>query len=155
MVTSVFSTHIHISRSLTSIPYQMSYYSSIIGEVVNNYSHPIESPQILATFYDSHGDIVETEHEYAQDNYLKPGQPSGFIMSLIPSNTKFVLTTIFKNSSINKLPYLNLNVTTTNMNPVQVLGTVTNMGTNLTSNVEVTGIFYDKDHNVIDIGKAA
>jgi hypothetical protein len=38
---------------------------------------------------------------------------------------------------------------------MQVLGLVTNMGKNLTSDVEITGIFYDRDHKVIDIGKAA
>ena len=68
----VLNTYPHIQIP-HFIPYQDVLYSSIIGEVVNNYSHPIESPQILASFYDSHGDIVETKHEYAQDNYLKPG----------------------------------------------------------------------------------
>jgi hypothetical protein len=76
----VLNTYPHIQIP-HSTPYQDVSFSSIIGEVVNNYSHPIESPQILATFYDSHGDVVETKHKYAQDNYLKPGQPSGFIMS--------------------------------------------------------------------------
>jgi hypothetical protein len=144
--------HIHIPHST---PYPNALLFPIIGDVVNNYSYPIESAQILATFYDSHGYVVDTKHEYAQDNYLKPGQPSGFMVSQIPANTKYVLTTIFKKSSINKPGVLDLNVTTTNLNPAQVFGTVTNMGTNLTSNVEVTGIFYDKVHNVIDIDTAA
>ena len=149
----VLNTYPHIQIP-HSTHYEHILFSSIIGEVVNNYSHPIESPRILATFYDSNGDVIDTKHEYAQDNYLKPGQHSGFIMSLVPSNAKFVLTTIFKNSTINKPPELELNVTTTNTNPMQILGTVTNMGKNLTSNVEVIGIFYDKDRNVVDIQKS-
>ena len=128
--------------------------SEIIGEVANNFTFSVESVQVLVTIFDSRGNVIETKHGFPQDSYLKPGQISGFSVylgnSLSPS-ANYVLTSIFKKSNLEKPVVLKLNVTSTSLNPVRIMGTVTNLGNKSTENVEASGIFYDGNHTVIDV----
>ena len=46
---------------------------TIVGEVLNNFSYPIELVRITATVYDKNGVITATGDKYANDYVLKPG----------------------------------------------------------------------------------
>ncbi|MDQ5868746.1 MAG: FxLYD domain-containing protein [Thermoproteota archaeon] len=123
---------------------------------MNNYSFPVDSIQILVTTFDEEGKVIETKRVNPQDTYLRPGQQSGFSVSLdnfMSKNSTYAMTSIFKKSSIDKPALLKLNVTTISMNPVYIRGTVTNLGNQSTDDVEVSGIFYDANHTVIDVAK--
>ena len=68
---------------------------TIVGEVLNNFSYPIELVRITATVYDKNGIIVATGDKYVNDYLIKPGSRSGFDIFLdetLPSKSKYVLT---------------------------------------------------------------
>jgi hypothetical protein len=146
--------HIQIKNTLL----YSDIYSSIAGEVVNNFSYPIESPQILATVFDRMGNAVETKHGYPNDEYLKPGQSSGFWLNLdnpVSQGGKYTITSIFDKSEKIKPEILKLNVTGTSMTPVQLSGSVTNLGNQSVKDVQLSGTFYDRNHTVVDVATSS
>lgn len=152
------SPHVQVK---SSIPNASIYFSDnpIMGETINNYTYPIKSVQLLATIFDDGGNVISTKHVFVQDDYLNPGQPSGFLIPYgfshfpLTKNGNYALTSIFKKAET-KPGVLRLDVNSTSLNPVQVAGSVTNLGNESTSDVKVTGIFYDAKQNVIAIGEA-
>ena len=129
----------------------------VVGEVLNNFTYPIEDVRITATVYDKNGLPVATGVYNANDYQIKPGSRSGFHVFLhekLPNNSKYILTTSFEKSEDHKPEALLLNVNTNSKGPAgsyRVLGEVINQGPNNTNSVKVSGIFYDKDHKVVDV----
>lgn len=128
---------------------------TIVGEVLNNFSYPIELVRITATVYDKNGVITATGEKYANDYLLKPGSRSGFSIFLdepLPGSSKYVLTTSFEKSEDNKPEALLLSIGKNykHSNSFRVLGEVINHGQNTAEAVKVSGIFYDNKHKVID-----
>lgn len=128
---------------------------TIVGEVLNNFSYPIELVRITATAYDKNGVIVATGDKYVNDYLLKPGTRSGFDIFLdetLPSNSKYTLSTTFEKSEENKTEALQLSVGKNSKTPngFRVLGEVMNQGKNDANAVKVSAIFYDDEHKVID-----
>ena len=82
---------------------------TIIGEVLNNFSYPIELVRITATVYDKNGVITATGDKYVNDYVLKPGVRSGFDIYLdepLPGSSKYILTTSFqKSDDVKPEPY--------------------------------------------------
>ena len=50
---------------------------TIVGEMLNNFSYPIELVRITVTVYDKNGVIVATGDKYVNDYLIKPGSRSG------------------------------------------------------------------------------
>jgi len=128
---------------------------TIVGEVLNNFSYPIELVRITATAYDKNGVIVATGDKYVNDYLLKPGTRSGFDIFLdetLPNNSKYTLSTTFEKSEDNKTEALQLSVgkNSKTSNGFRVLGEVMNQGKNEANAVKVSAIFYDEEHKVID-----
>ncbi|HZA69111.1 MAG TPA: hypothetical protein VE548_05370 [Nitrososphaeraceae archaeon] len=128
---------------------------TIVGEVLNNFSYPIELVSITATVYDKNGIITATGDKYVNDYVLKPGSRSGFSIFLdepLPGSSKYMLTTSFKKSDDNKPEALLLSIGKNykQSNSFRVLGEVINHGQNAANPVKVSGIFYDNEHKVID-----
>ena len=128
---------------------------TIVGEVLNNFSYPIELVSITATVYDKNGIITATGDKYVNDYVLKPGSRSGFSIFLdepLPGSSKYMLTTSFKKSDDNKPEALLLSIGKNykQSNSFRVLGEVINHGQNAANAVKVSGIFYDNEHKVID-----
>ena len=128
---------------------------TIVGEVLNNFSYPIELVRITATVYDKNGIIVATGDKYVNDYLIKPGNRSGFDIFLdetLPSKSKYNLTTSFEKSEDDKPEALQLSVgkNSKNTNTFRVLGEVMNQGKNDANAVKVSAIFYDDKHKVID-----
>jgi hypothetical protein len=128
---------------------------TIVGEVLNNFSYPIELVRITATVYDKNGVIVATGDKYVNDYLIKPGSRSGFDIFLdetLPSKSKYALTTSFEKSEDDKLEALQLSVgkNSKTTNTFRVLGEVMNQGKNDANAVKVSAIFYDEKHKVTD-----
>jgi hypothetical protein len=128
---------------------------SIVGEVQNNFSHPIEQVRLTATVYDKNGVIVATGDKYTNDYLLKPGERSGFNIFLdetLPTGSRYTLTTSFEKSEDVKPEALQLSVGKNyrTSNSFRVLGEVMNQGNNTADAVKVSAIFYDGKHKVID-----
>ena len=128
---------------------------TIVGEVINNFSYPIELVRITATVYDKNGIITATGEKYVNDYLLKPGVRSGFDIYLnepLPGSSKYVLTASFEKSDDNKPEALLLSIgkNYNHSNSFRVLGEVMNYGQNAANAVKVSGIFYDNQHKVID-----
>jgi hypothetical protein len=128
---------------------------TIVGEVLNNFSYPIELVRITATVYDKNGIIVATGDKYVNDYLIKPGSRSGFDIFLdetLPSKSKYALTTSFEKSEDDKPEVLQLSVgkNSKSSNTFRVLGEVMNQGKNDANAVKVSAIFYDEKHKVTD-----
>jgi hypothetical protein len=128
---------------------------TIVGEVLNNFSYPIELVRITATVYDKDGIIVATGDKYVNDYLIQPGSRSGFDIFLdktLPSKSKYILTTSFEKSEDDKPEALQLSVgkNSKTSNSFRVLGEVMNQGKNNANSVKVSAIFYDEEHKVID-----
>jgi hypothetical protein len=128
---------------------------TIVGEVLNNFSYPIELVRITATVYDKNGVIVATGDKYVNDYLIKPGNRSGFDIFLdqtLPNKSKYTLTTSFQKSEDDKPEALQLSVGKNykSSNSFRVLGEVMNQGKNDAHAVKVSAIFYDEKHRVID-----
>jgi hypothetical protein len=129
---------------------------TIVGEVLNNFTYPIESVLITASVYDKNGVIAATGDTYTSDYQIKPGNRSGFDIYLdkkLPSNSKYILTTRFEKSGEDKSDALLLSVgrNSKDSNNFKVVGEVLNQGQDNTTSVRVSGIFYDKNHKVLDV----
>jgi hypothetical protein len=128
---------------------------TIVGEVLNNFSYPIELVRITATVYDKNGIIVATGDKYVNDYLIKPGNRSGFDIFLdetLPSKSKYTLTTSFEKSEDDKPEALQLSVgkNSKSSNTFRVLGEVMNQGENAANSVKVSAIFYDAKHKVVN-----
>lgn len=127
--------------------------SHIFGEVRNNFSHPIQKVKVYGAIFDANGKIIATADSFTKDNYLKPNQTSGFWLLFtkdIPANSNYTLKATYQNSSIVKPEMLGLKVDRMSLDPVQVSGTVTNLGDRTTRDVAVSVVFYDQNHKVVD-----
>jgi hypothetical protein len=128
---------------------------TIVGEVLNNFTYPIESVRITASVYDKNGVIAATGETYVNDYQIKPGTRSGFDIFLdekLPSSSKYTLTTSIEKSEDNKPDALQLSVgrNSKDSNSFKVLGEVINQGQDDANSVKVSAIFYDKNHKVVD-----
>jgi hypothetical protein len=128
---------------------------TIVGEVLNNFTYPIEAVRITASVYDKNSVIAATGDSYTSEYWIKPGSRSGFDIYLdekLPSNSKYTLTTSLEKSENDKPEALQLSVGTNSKDSgsFKVLGEVINQGQEDANSVKVSGIFYDKDHKVVD-----
>jgi hypothetical protein len=129
---------------------------TIVGEVLNNFTYPIENVRIITSVYDKNGVLLATGETFASDYQIKPGSKSGFDIFLdekLPSNSKYTLTSTFEKSDEDKPEALQLSVgrNSKDSNSFRLLGEVINQGQKDANSVKVSGIFYDKNHKVIDV----
>jgi hypothetical protein len=144
------------SEPKPDILYSALHSDTIVGEVLNNFTYPIELVHITASVYDKNGLIAATGEYNANDYQIKPGSRSGFHVFLhekLPNDSKYTLTTSFGKSEDDKPEALALSVDTNSKGPgsYKVLGQVINQGPDDANSVKVSGIFYDKDHKVVDV----
>lgn len=129
----------------------------IVGEVQNNFTYPIELVRITASVYDKNGLLTETGETYTSDSQIKPGDKTGFDIYLdkeLPSNSKYTLTASFNKSEDNKPESLELiaGKNSKDSRSFKFLGEVLNQGRDDANSVKVSGIFYDENHKVVNIG---
>ena len=138
------------------ILYSALHSDTIVGEVLNNFTYPIEALRITASVYDKNDVIAATGDSYTSEYWIKPGGRSGFGIYLdekLPSNSKYTLTTSLEKSENDKPEALQLSVggNSKGSNNFKLLGEVLNQGQYDANSVKVSGIFYDKNHKVLDV----
>ncbi|HEY7080276.1 MAG TPA: FxLYD domain-containing protein [Nitrososphaeraceae archaeon] len=144
------------SRPNPAIIYSALKSDTIVGEVKNNFTYPIELVRITASVHDKNGLLVATGDTYTSDYQIKPGSKSGFDIYLdekLPSNSKYILTSSFNQSEKVKPEALQLSVgrNSKDSNSYKVLGEVMNQGKVDANSVKVSGIFYDDKHKVVNV----
>lgn len=90
------------------------YNSQVFGEIMNNYSYPIDSTQILARFNYTNGSALGFDHTYTQDSIIQPGDKSGFwffFENPLPKSARFGLTSEFQRANVSLPEKLLLTVT--------------------------------------------
>jgi hypothetical protein len=106
--------------------------------------------------YDKNGVIAATGNSYTSEYWINRGSRSGFDIYLdekLPNNSKYTLTTSLKKSEEKKPEALQLSIgkNSKDSNSFKVLGEVINQGEDNANSVKVSGIFYDEDHEVVDV----
>jgi hypothetical protein len=155
--TSIFNTTVsEDAEPKPDVLYSALNSDTILGEVQNNFTYPIDSVRITASVYDKNGVIAETGDTYTSDYQIKPGSKSGFDIYLdkkLPSNSKYTLTTSFNKSEEDKPEALQLSVgrNSKDSSSFKVLGEVINQGKEVANSVRVSGIFYDNNHKVTNV----
>lgn len=132
----------------------------IVGEVLNNFTYPIDLVRITASVYDKNDLLAATGDTYTNDYQIKPGGRSGFDIYLgeestakLPTNSKYNLRTSFEESKNDRPEALLLSVgrNSKESSNFKVVGEIINQGQDDANSVKVSGIFYDKYHKVIDV----
>jgi hypothetical protein len=135
----------------------------IVGEVKNNLSSMVNYVQIVGTFYDAGGTIIDSDYTYTDLDYLRPGEKSPFrlIISDEAVASRIENYTLSVNwEPVNADPAAVAEATVLTIEEgeqreaefggYEVVGQVTNGGTRNTEYVKVTATFYDENGRVID-----
>jgi hypothetical protein len=135
----------------------------IVGEVRNNLSDVVEYVQIVGSFYDSSGLLIDTDFTYTDLDYLRPAEKSPF--KLIISDESVASRIDNYTLSVNWEPvYADASaVAAATVLTIQegeqrigefgwyeVVGEVVNGGTDSTEYVKVVATFYDEAGQVIN-----
>lgn len=135
----------------------------VVGEVKNNLSTVVNYVQIVGTFYDSSGLIIDSDFTYTDLDYLRPGEKSPF--RLIISNEavasriqNYTLSVNWEPVNADPAAVAEATVLTieegeqrdAEFGGYEAIGQVTNGGTRSTEYVKVTATFYDENGRVID-----
>jgi hypothetical protein len=143
--------------------YTNEYNSQVFGEVMNNYTYPIEFTQIHARFNYTNGSAIDFDHDYTQDSIIKPGEKSGFwffFENPLPKTTRFAATTEFQRSNTSLPEKLLVTVTypdnTMSIHSSvgangKISGNITNLGNITATSVRINAIFYDVNGKVSDV----
>jgi hypothetical protein len=135
----------------------------IVGEVKNNLSSMVNYVQIVGTFYDAGGTIIDSDFTYTDLDYLRPGEKSPFrlIISDEAVASRIENYTLSVNwEPVNADPAAVAEATVlmieegeqreAEFGGYEVIGQITNGGTSSTEYVKVTATFYDENGRVID-----
>jgi hypothetical protein len=135
----------------------------IVGEVRNNLSDVVEYVQIVGSFYDSSGLLIDTDFTYTDLDYLRPAEKSPFkliisdesVASRIDNYTLSVdWEPVYANAStVAAATVLTIQEGEQRIGEFgwyEVVGEVVNGGTDSTEYVKVVATFYDEAGQVIN-----
>jgi hypothetical protein len=130
----------------------------LVGDVINNFSFPIQSVRVTAILYDPQKHVAGTQSTYAYLDLLRPGENSGFGM-ILSNSTKnaanYSLVTSYFRTNISKASFLNIKIDGTAKDNAtdayHIRGEVSNLGKNTTNSLKVSGILFDSNHRVVDV----
>lgn len=135
----------------------------IVGEVRNDLSELVQFVQIVGTFYDSAGLLIDTDYTYTDLDYLRPGEKSPF--NLIISDASVAQRIDSYTLAVNWEPVfadpaavaaatvLTIEQGEQRINDLgwyEIVGQVLNGGSEATEFVKVVATFYDEAGQVID-----
>ena len=135
----------------------------VVGEVRNDLSDLVQFVQIVGTFYDSAGVLIDTDFTYTDLDYLRPGEKSPFnliisdesVAQRIDSYTLSVnWDPVFVDpSAVAAATVLTIEQGEQRINDLgwyEIVGQVANGGSEATEFVKVVATFYDGTGQVID-----
>lgn len=148
-----------LSSSQTNTDFGSTY---IVGEVRNDLSHLVEYVQIVGTFYDSSGLLIDTDFTYTDLDYLRPGEISPFRLiisdaSVVQRIDNYTLAVnwepVFADpSDVAAATVLTIEQGEQRINDFgwyEIVGEVVNGGSEATEFVKVVATFYDEAGQVI------
>jgi hypothetical protein len=148
-----------LSSSQTNTDFGSTY---IVGEVRNDLSHLINYVQIVGTFYDSRGLLIDTDFTYTDLDYLRPGEKSPFRLiisdeSVVQRIDSYILAVnwepVFVDpSSVAAATVLRIEQGEQRIGEFgwyEIVGGVVNGGSEPTQYVKVVASFYDETGRVI------
>ena len=136
--------------------------SSIIGEIMNNTTDPINSIHITSSVYNLKNQLIATGDTTTDIDQLRPGEKTGFEISLSSKvsggGKRVTLSSEYQISDSLKPGFLKVTIGKLNKHnqpysdyeDYTVVGEVTNLGPETASSVKVAGLFFDKKHNPVD-----
>lgn len=135
--------------------------SSIIGEVMNNTTDPINSIHITSSVYNLKNQLIATGDTTTDIDQLRPGEKTGFEISLsskVSGGKRVTVSSEYQVSDSLKPGFLKVTVGKldkdnrpySDYEDFTVVGQVTNLGPETTSSIKVAGLFFDKKHNLVD-----
>ena len=149
-----------LSSSQTNTDFGSTY---IVGEVRNDLSHLINYVQIVGTFYDSRGLLIDTDFTYADLDYLRPGEKSPFRLiisdeSVVQRIDSYTLAVnwepVFVDpSSVAAATVLRIEQGEQRIGEFgwyEIVGGVVNGGSEPTQYIKVVATFYDEAGKVIE-----
>jgi hypothetical protein len=132
-----------------------SYY--IVGEVQNIGSNPLKYVKIIATYYNSSGDVVATDYTYTELNVIHPNQKSPFKIILIETQQvakiDHYLLSVSSYSNADelsaKLQILSNSSYIGLTGYMYIVGEIKNIGNETANYTHVIATFYDLNGKVI------
>jgi hypothetical protein len=155
---SILSSSLSNSGGLGSIPV-------VVGEVRNNLPDDVVNyVQIVGTFYDSSGVLIDTDYTYTALDKLRPGEKSPFKLTVSDQSVAERIdnyTLAVNWEPVNALPSSIADATVlrieqgeqrlNDLGRYQIVGAVVNGGTGLTNFVEVVATLYDEAGKIIGV----
>ena len=135
--------------------------SSIIGEVMNNTTDPIQNIHITSSVYNLKNQLIAAGDTNLDIDQLRPGEKAGFEIVLktkVTGSKRVNVSTDYQLADLLKPGFLKItlgklheeNRRLSDYERFTVVGEVTNLGPDASSNVKVIGLFFDKKHNLVD-----
>ena len=135
--------------------------SSIIGELMNNTTDPIQNIHITSSVYNLKNQLVAAGDTNLDIDQLRPGEKAGFEIVLktkVTGSKRVNVSTDYQLADLLKPGFLKItlgklheeNRRLSDYERFTVVGEVTNLGPDASSNVKVIGLFFDKKHNLVD-----
>lgn len=141
-------------KILSHSSYYNSGYFYVVGEVQNLGNNNIEFVKIVATFYNSAGEIIGTDFTYTELDILTPNQKSPFEVNSWPNEINvdhYELSVQYRTTSDS--PYSNIEVLShssfVEYSYYKIIGEVQNTGSSFIEFVKIVITFYDSSGTVI------
>lgn len=131
-------------------------YLNVVGEVKNTSSNSLEYGQVIASFLDSKGNIVDTSMTYTTIEIIKPGAVVPFKVN-VKNNEKIKQYSLqFQaNQTSNQrrnIEIINSSSNVNSINYLEISGQVKNNTSKNQDYVQIVATFYDKEDVVVDVG---
>jgi len=131
-------------------------YLNVVGEIENTSSNSLEYGQIIASFLDTEGNVVDTSMTYTNIDVIKPGAVVPFKVN-VKNNEKIKQYSLqFQaNQTNNKRRNIEIVNNSSNVNSINYLeisGQVKNNTSESQEYVQIVGTFYDENGVVVDVG---
>jgi hypothetical protein len=131
-------------------------YLNVVGEVENTSSNSLEYGQIIASFLDSEGNVVDTSMTYTNIDIIKPGAVVPFKVN-VKNNEKIKQYSLqFQANQTNNqkrnIEIVNNSSNVNSINYLEISGQVKNNTSESQEYVQIVGTFYDENGVVVDVG---
>lgn len=147
-----------LSTRHTSMYLQAGLVQTVVGEVVNNSNHAVQSVEITATFYSAAGNVLATETGYSEIDVIPAGADVPFTVTLFdpPAGiTRFTLAAVSLTDPAEDTAIAGLVAQQTEMtfadDTLTFKGTVKNTSTTALVQVVVVIAAYDAAGNVVRV----
>lgn len=131
-------------------------YLNVVGEVKNTSSNSLEYGQVIASFLDDEGNILDTSMTYTTIEIIKPGAVVPFkVNGKNNEKIKQYSLQFQANQSSNQrrnIEIINSSSNVNSINYLEISGQVKNNTSENQEYVQIVATFYNKEDVVVDVG---